>query len=405
MFIDKGLIDFNLSRNFVKYDGSQRDTNLVYIFRNKSIEQENTFNTELTYKLNSRSDLVTGFNVKYVDVDYNIILPPFITTYGDVISINQKVVKNYFYGDLYAQYSNTVWDNFRYSFGIRGDYFNGLENSFSFSPRLTISYLLNPVSTFTLHYGKYHQTPAYMYLATLEQNKKLRFIEVDQYIFGFDHRPRLDVLVKVEFFSKVYNKYPTSLLRPYLVLSNVGAGFSGSEDNFSSYAIEPLVSKGKGNSYGVELSMQKKLSEVPCYGIISLTYAKSRFKALDGKERPSNFEQTFIGNLSGGYMFNQEWELALKFRYVTGFPYTPYELDGTQRVDKINTKRYPDKHSLDIRIDKKWFFDNFALITYVDIQNVYNKQEIFYRWDRRQNKVIEQKSIGILPSIGVSLEF
>ncbi len=179
MFIDKGLIDFNLSRNFVKYDGSQRDTNLVYIFRNKSIEQENTFNTELTYKLNSRSDLVTGFNVKYVDVDYNIILPPFITTYGDVISINQKVVKNYFYGDLYAQYSNTVWDNFRYSFGIRGDYFNGLENSFSFSPRLTISYLLNPVSTFTLHYGKYHQTPAYMYLATLEQNKKLRFIEVD----------------------------------------------------------------------------------------------------------------------------------------------------------------------------------------------------------------------------------
>ena len=405
MFIDKGLIDFNLSRNFVKYDGSQRDTNLVYIFRNKSIEQENTFNTELTYKLNSRSDLVTGFNVKYVDVDYNIILPPFITTYGDVISINQKVVKNYFYGDLYAQYSNTVWDNFRYSFGIRGDYFNGLENSFSFSPRLTISYLLNPVSTFTLHYGKYHQTPAYMYLATLEQNKKLRFIEVDQYIFGFDHRPRLDVLVKVEFFSKVYNKYPTSLLRPYLVLSNAGAGFSGSEDNFSSYAIEPLVSKGKGNSYGVELSMQKKLSEVPCYGIISLTYAKSRFKALDGKERPSNFEQTFIGNLSGGYMFNQEWELALKFRYATGFPYTPYELDGTQKVDKINTKRYPDKHSLDIRVDKKWFFDNFSLITYVDIQNVYNKQEIFYRWDRRQNKVIEQKSIGILPSIGVSLEF
>lgn len=404
-FIENGFIDFNLSRNFSKYDGSQRDTNLVYIFRNKSIESENNFNTEITYKINPRSEILTGFNIKYVDVDYNIILPSFKTTYGDIISINSDKQKNYVLGDIYANYSNTMMDIFRYNFGVRADYFNGIEKNLVFSPRFSFAYMLNDVSTFNFHVGKYYQSPAYLYLATVEQNKNLKFIEANQYIFGFDHRPLLDVLVKVEFFLKDYRNYPVSLVRPYLVLSNAGAGFSGSEDNFSSFAIEQLTSKGTGRSYGAELSMQKKLSEIPFYGLMSFTYSKSKFKALDNKERISNFDQTIIFNLTAGYIFNSEWEASMKFRFANGFPYTPWESDGSQKVEKINSKRYPDRHSLDLRVDKRWFFDNFSLITYIDIQNIYNNKEISYRWDRRENKVIEQKSIGILPSIGVSLEF
>lgn len=404
-FIKDGFIDFNISRNYVKYDGSQRDSNLVYIFRNNSIEQENNFNTELTYKINQRSEVITGFNIKYANTDYNIILPNFKTTYGNNISINSDVTKDFIYADFYSQYSNIVFDVLRYNFGLRLDYFSGIKNNTAFSPRFSLSYLLNPISTFSFHIGKYYQTPAYMYLATIDQNKNLKFIQADQVIFGFDHRPMMDVLVKVEFFYKRYDKYPTSTVRPYLVLSNSGAGFSGSEDNFSSYAIEPLVSLGKGESRGIEFSMQKKLSEIPLYGIFSVTYSKSEFTALDGVKRISNFDQPIIANLSGGYIFNQEWELSFKFRYANGFPYTPWENDGSQKIQNINSKRYPDRHSFDLRVDKRWFFDNFALITYVDIQNIYNRQEISYRWDSREKRVIEQKSIGILPSIGLSLEF
>ncbi len=31
-------------------------------------------------------------------------------------------------------------------------------------------------------------------------------------------------------------------------------------------------------------------------------------------------------------------------------------------------------HGLDVRIDKKWFFKQWALNAYIDVQNVYNFQ-------------------------------
>ena len=46
-----------------------------------------------------------------------------------------------------------------------------------------------------------------------------------------------------------------------------------------------------------------------------------------------------------------------------------------------------------------------TLITYIDIQNIYNRKNINgYRWDYNNNEMIEQSEFGILPSIGLSIE-
>jgi hypothetical protein len=63
-------------------------------------------------------------------------------------------------------------------------------------------------------------------------------------------------------------------------------------------------------------------------------------------------------------------------------------------------------HRLDVRAEKRWFFTKWTLTTYIDIQNVYNRQNVFeYRWDIFKKEIITSKNIGILPSIGVSAEF
>ena len=190
------------------------------------------------------------------------------------------------------------------------------------------------------------------------------------------------------------------------MLANSGAGFGGSDNNFSSFGLEPLVSNGKGLSRGIELSVQKKLSDIPYYGLLSLTYGKSTFTALDGIERLGSYDQTLIFNLSGGYKFNEKWEASLKFRYATGMPFTPFNSDGSQSVGLYNTDRLKPSHSLDIRIDRRWYFNNWTLITYLDLQNVYNrKNSTSVRWDPRAQRIDDESSIGILPSIGVSIEF
>ena len=231
-------------------------------------------------------------------------------------------------------------------------------------------------------------------------------IQVNQFVLGFDHRITADALLKVEAFYKDYNNYPTSTIRPYLVLANTGAGFAGSDDNFSSFGLEPLVDAGFGKARGVELSLQKKLSDIPYYGILSLTYSKSDYTSLDGIERSGSYDQNWIFNLSGGYKFNEFWEVSSKFRFASGKPYTPYNSDGTQNIADYNTRRIKSAHSLDIRVDKRWYFSGWTLITYIDIQNIYNQNnQSGIRWDRREMRTDESSSIGILPSIGVSAEF
>ncbi len=97
----------------------------------------------------------------------------------------------------------------------------------------------------------------------------------------------------------------------------------------------------------------------------------------------------------------------MKFRYSTGKPYTPFNPDGTQNVSEYNSMRMESPHALDVRVDRRWFFNSWTLIAFVDIQNVFNnKYTGTVRWNAREQKVeTDENAIGILPSIGISAEF
>ncbi|HSR17655.1 MAG TPA: hypothetical protein VLM39_06130, partial [Ignavibacteriaceae bacterium] len=192
----------------------------------------------------------------------------------------------------------------------------------------------------------------------------------------------------------------------YLVLANTGAGFEGSEGNFVSFGLEPLLSSGYGKSRGVEISIQKKLSEIPYYGLLSLTYSRSDYTSLDGIKRSGSYDQNWLFNLSGGYKIDKFWEASVKFRFASGSPYTPFNSDGTQSTANYNSRRLKSAHSVDLRIDKRWYFSAWTLITYLDIQNIYNKKNsTTIRWNQRELQADEESSIGFLPSIGISAEF
>lgn len=405
--ISKGFYNISFSRNFVDYDTSQRDTLLNPIFLNRSQEAENEFKADLVYKLSSSSELNFGFSTKLIKFNADIKLPGFRTTFGELLSITSlNTSKSFYKSAFFVQYSDVLFNRLMISIGTRGDYFNGINNGFSVSPRFSVSYILSELANLSFSTGVYHQSPSYIWLVAFDSNKNLQPIRVDQFVLGYDRKLRDDIRIKLEGFYKDYKNYPTSKLRPYLILANTGAGFGGGDDNFSAFGFEPLVSEGKGFSRGVEFSMQKKASETPHYGILSITYSESFFTGLDGVKRTGSYDQKWIVNFSAGYKFNNMWEASVKFRFATGNPYTPFNSDGTQSVVNYNASRFEPLHSLDIRLDKRWEFENLFLITYIDIQNIYNrKASNFIRWDYRKGEVDKQSSIGILPSIGVSLEF
>ncbi len=403
--IDKGFINLSLSRNFVDYDTQQRDSLLVPVYLNKSKEKENTFNAELTYKLSNKTDITLGGDARLINFEANILLPTYTTTFGDSLpTTSLDTSTTYYKSALYLNYNTVLFDRFITNLGVRADYFNVLEQKFYFSPRASLSYLLSDITRINFSTGIYYQSPSYLWLVGSPLNTKLKNLRVNQFILGFDHYVSADALIKVEGFYKDYSDYPVSLIRTYLTLANTGAGFG--DENYESFGLEPLTSAGVGKARGVEFSLQKKLSDTPYYGIASLTYSVADYAALDKIDRTGSYDQTWIVSLSGGYRISPEWETSLKFRYSTGRPYTPYNADGTQNISSYNSARFPESHSLDLRVDKYWFFSGWSLISYIDIQNIYNRKNISnVRWDVRTQSPEFNEAIGILPSIGISAVF
>ena len=405
--LKNGFLNFSLSRNFTDFNSIQSDTLLNPIFKNISREEENIFKLDVVHKFSPTVEMNFGVSSKLIEFDADIFFPNFVSSFGDTLSITSlNKSERFFKGGSYLNFNFSLFNKLITNLGVRMDYFNALNSKFTFSPRFSISYPLSGITNFNLSTGIYHQTPSYIWLIADRTNRNLKSIKVNQFILGFDHQLNDDALLKIEGFVKDYNNYPTSLIRQYLVLSNTGAGFSGSDDNFSSFGLEPLVSSGYGISRGVELSIQKKLSDTPYYGIFSFTYAKSDFTSFDGIKRDGAYDQNFIINLSGGYKIDKHWEVSTKFRFASGRPYTPFQNNGTQLVSDYNSRRLKSAHSLDLRVDRRWNFQGWSLITYLDIQNIYNQKNLSgIRWDRKKNQIDESSSIGILPSIGISAEF
>ncbi len=403
---ENGFSTVTIGQSFVDFLTFQNDSNLVEIFRNDSQESEMIFKGDVDLKLNEQFDFAFGNQTKYgLNQSYNVLIPGYIRTdnAGMQQPLNVDTTFNTLKNATYANL-NAKLGAHRLSFGLRMDYFNYTKDNVFISPRASFSYFINPKSTMVLSAGRYYQSPSYIWLIG-DVNQNLNPIQADQIVLAYEHTPMEDLKVHVEIYGKLYSNYPARLYRPQSVLA------PGGFDDISldiPFGLEPLNNDGKGRAYGIELFIQKKLSEIPVYGLLSLSLQKSEFKSLDGIYRASKYDSRFIANLALGWRINPDWELSGKFRLATGVPTTNFTSEG--KIDYANYnegERLPVFHSLDMRIDRRWTFSSLALITYVDIQNVYNRKNVSgIDWNFRENKQeLKESSLGILPSIGINLEF
>ncbi|MCX7984952.1 MAG: TonB-dependent receptor [Bacteroidetes bacterium] len=394
-----------LSENYVEYEYKQSDTLLNPIFQNYSYEHEGTLKLTTTRKITRATELLIGASVKSAQSSANIFVRPQVTSFGDSIAFQNIYKTGATKAAAFVQLIQT-FNKFKVNIGSRVDYFDLITKKFAFSPRLAVTYSVSPELNINASVGRYYQAPSYIWLVANPFNKNLKFIGLTQYILGGEYFFDSDVKFTLEVYRKQYINYPTSITRPYLVFANTGAGFGGTEEGFASFGFDPLVSKGEGTARGIELFVQKKLSESPYYGTVSFSYSKTDFKALDRISRPSSFDQRLIVNLGGGYMLGKEWEFSAKFRYATGRPYTPFSNNNMKIPALYNTARTASNHSLDVRVDRFWMFERWNLVVFLDIQNIYNRKPVdIPRFNTRTNSYEQTSSIGILPSIGVSIEY
>lgn len=400
----------NLGRTFTKFNYSGQDSSYNEVFRNNSKEGETTLKGDYVISPSAGMQIQTGAGWKFVNFENNILQDTDTTYYVDQetgsryiipaaeIETNTHTDKAF----AYVQFSNLLFDKLKLNLGLRYDYFDYINNKNYVSPRASVKYSFTNKFNLSFAYGIYYQSPSYIWLAGNETNRNLKDIKADHYIAGMEYLFSGDFRVTLEAYYKNYDYYPASTVRPFVILSNEGGNF----EEQGGFGIEPLVSAGTGFTRGIELFMQKALTS-NFYGTLNLSLFEAKYKALDGIERISNFDNKYIFTLTGGYRFGGSWEAGMKIRLAGGRPYTPINpANGTMLVSEYNTARLPAYRRIDVRVDKRWNFKSWTLVTYIDIQNLFNKKNITdYNWNKYTMEIESNESIGILPTVGVNVMF
>ena len=169
---------------------------------------------------------------------------------------------------------------------------------------------------------------------------------------------------------------------------------------------------GSGRSYGAELLLQARTDKF--FGWAAYTYARSERKDNEMAEtRLFDSDQTHNLIVLGSYKLGA-WQIGGRFQLTSGTPYTPvvgsvFNSDINNyaaEFGRINSKRNPAQHQLDLRIDRAFAFKTWKLSGYLDISNVYmNAPVLGYEYNQNYTERTETKGIPILPSLGIRGEF
>lgn len=377
-------------------------------FDNNSYENTFGYKSELLYSLNKASNIIFGIEAKYIMFKNYMYIPADTSGFGDPLPEYLTDTKNnYQKAGAYTQYTLKLFrDKLNLNAGLRFDYFSGIKDKFAFSPRFGASFKLTSTTTLNAATGIYSQAPEDLWVASDTNNVNLKYIQAYHYVAGIEQLLSEDTRFTIEVYYKKYLNYPVSVYIPTYILVGGGA------DNGPNF-VGAATSKGYGYARGIDFSIQKKLSGTGLYGILSYSFCDSRFTALAGGPKPGSFDYKHNFTVIAGYQISNDWLVGIKYRYTTGRPYTPFDIQASTYygrvvylVNQFNDARYKDYSRLDLRVDKKWNFKKWSIVSYVELQNVFNTQNVYqYFWNNYKNEIGTIYQWGFLPVGGFSVQF
>ena len=309
-------------------------------------------------------------------------------------------------GALFATVSGSPLPRVTATAGVRSDYF-GYTKHWSVSPRASVSVRATDRTSLNFSGGVFRQSLPLVLLTQHEANRDLKEPWAVHAVAGMEHFLSDDTRLTVEGYWKEYRDFPVDPSEPGLFVIDelvYRYGFFFNHDD--------LVSEGRARARGVELLLQKKLAH-GVYGLASASYSKSEYQAGDGTWRDRVYDNRWTASVEGGYKPNNRWEFSTRWIYAGGPPYTPLDLEASAAAgrdvldaSRINEARYPDYHSLNVRSDRRFQFQDSNLVWYVSVWNVYNRKNVGgYNWNGVKGRVDTIHQWGMLPIFGLEWEF
>jgi hypothetical protein len=409
-----GVLSFSASA--AGYEIDMRDRQLAgdnLILRDHSSESATTIQYDVSWQPSTTWTIRGGASVKALGRDLDLSQPRGLQTPYSVrprestpgITLDFTATSAITAG--YVQASAEVLPRTTVTGGIRLETFEALGNEVEAGPRGGIETRLSPTVRVSVSAGRYHQHPELVTVVAVPQNVNLAPIEADHLVTGIRFEPRADLLLSAEVYRKWYRSYPASLDYPQLTLAN-----HGSEFNTSDLLLLPMASAGEGRVRGLELFVKKRLAS-GLYGQIAYSLSRTEQAALDRVFRRGSFDTPHVLTTVGGYRLGEQWELSGRFTFASGRPYTaPLLSESVEQnrlvydVQRFNAERLPAFHRLDVRVDRKFRLFGRNTSLFAEMQNLYNHRSVIeYSWNQKTRELYAEKQLGLLPVLGINIEF
>jgi TonB family protein len=271
-----------------------------------------------------------------------------------------------------------------------------------FDPRLSAFFTVGPKTVLKAAIGLYSQAPQPQQLAEPPfGNPNLTYQRSLQYSVGIDQKLPYDVNLGVTLYDKYLYQLATET---DLINPTTGQGLS-----FSNL--------GKGRSYGVEVLLRRQLMR-GFYGWIAYTLSRSTRRDDPSVDQYGyhlyDFDQTHILTVIASYQTEHNWTFGTRLRYTSGDPYTPF-VNGIFNANNAgyecisgnpDTARAPGFFQADVRIDRRFVYNNWSFTPYLDIQNVTNRanpEALFPNYNCQGYSTLT--GLPIFPTLGLRAEF
>jgi hypothetical protein len=366
----------------------------------------------LNHKFSNKTSLRTGATVNFIQFDYyqqskdnpDAPLKEDMNTKASTQTVQ-----------AFAQLQYKASDNLAFNFG--GHYLRLFyNNTWSVEPRASVKWDVNSRNSIAFGYGLHSQAQGWgIYFAEenhngqiTRSNKNLDFTKSQHFVLSHNLLLAKNLRLKTEVYYQELFDVPVSAS---------DTNTQSTLNILNNYIADPFVNKGKGRNYGVEISLEKYLSN-HFYYMFSNSFYQSKYTALDGVERNTRFNGNHISTLLAGKDFissskSKTVGINIKTIYAGGLRTTPIDLEQSRLKDYTVFKQKeayslqnPAYFRTDLRLSIKWNRSKRTNTLSLDLQNLSNRLNVYNEYfDKDKGKVVYSYQNGLIPILNYKVEF
>ncbi|MFZ4454638.1 MAG: TonB-dependent receptor [Bacteroidales bacterium] len=379
-------------------------------------ESKLTASTQYKHRFSSKNNLTIGLTANEYFTNYDDSI--YMKKYHQYVVLTNVDNAHSLLFESYANWQHKFTDNLTLNMGLHHQYYD-LNKENIVEPRLGFQWQFKPNQTLSLGYGIHSQIQprtTYFYKGFneisktySENNRDLKSTRSQHYVVGYDLHLAKDFRFKAEAYYQDISKAPVSKSHAEFSMLNNGSGYYIP-------TLDSLENQGKGRNYGVELTLEKFLSN-GYYALMTVSLYDSKYQGYDKVWRNTAFNSNYAVNLLAGYELKVGKSNYLTFDLRTvwsgGKRRTPIDLAasiaaGEEKYDlsKVYSERFNDYLRTDLRIGYKMNSKRFSQEWGLDLQNVSDHQNIFgEQYNGQTHEVATVYQQGFMPMMLYRVNF